>query len=76
MLILWPLMAEGLIGGLLQLVFDGVDIVSWMPFRVGFSIATIESFGGPERLVAGIYFGAVGIGLCALGGWAVHRKDA
>lgn len=76
MLILWPLMAEALIGGLLQLVFDGVDIVSWMPFRAGFSIVAIESFGGPDRLVAGIYFAAVGLGLCALGGWAVNRKDA
>ncbi|MEN9645497.1 MAG: hypothetical protein RL238_2166 [Actinomycetota bacterium] len=76
MLILWPLMAEGLIGNLLQLIFDGVDIVSWMPFRAGFSIAAIESFGGPDRLVAGIYFAAVGLGLCAVGAWSVNRRDA
>lgn len=77
LLILWPLMAEGLIGGLLGLVFDSETPAKWMPFRAGFRIAQLNLFDdGPSRLVAGLYFGAVSLVLVALGSWLVNRRDA
>ena len=42
-------MAEGLIGGLLGLIFDSEEPARWMPFRAGFRIAQlniIEPSGG------------------------------
>jgi ABC-2 type transport system permease protein len=75
-LILWPLLVENLLGGLLGLIFDNTNVASWMPFRAGFSMATLEPFDGPSRLVAGIYFGAVAVALLALGTWSVNRRDA
>lgn len=75
-LILWPLLVENLLGGLLGLIFGNSDIASWMPFRAGFGLATLEPFGGPSRLVAGLYFGAVAVALLALGTWSVNRRDA
>lgn len=75
-LILWPLLVENLLGGLLGLIFDNDNLVSWMPFRVGFGMAALEPLGGPSRLVAGLYFGAVAVALLALGTWTVNRRDA
>ena len=75
-LILWPLLVENLLGGLLGLIFDNTNVASWMPFRAGFSMATLEPFDGPSRLVAGIYFAAVAIAVLALGTWSVNRRDA
>jgi ABC-2 type transport system permease protein len=75
-LILWPLLVENLLGGLLGLIFDNSDVAAWMPLRAGFSLATLERFDGPSRLVAGIYFGAVSLLVLALGTWSVHRRDA
>lgn len=75
-LILWPLLVENLLGGLLGLIFDNSGLAAWMPLRAGFSMATLEPFDGPSRLVAGIYFGAVSLAVLALGTWSVRRRDA
>lgn len=75
-LILWPLLVENLLGGLLGLIVDDQGIAAWMPFRAGFGIASLETFEGPSRLVGGIYFAAVALGLVALGAWSVRRRDA
>ena len=75
-IILWPLLVENLLGGLLGLIFDNSGVAAWMPLRAGFSMATLEPFDGPSRLVAGIYFGAVSLAVLALGTWSVRRRDA
>lgn len=73
--ILWPLMIEALLGGLLSLVF-GEEVFGWMPFRAGFQLGALELFDGPSRLVSGLYFLGVAVGLCLLGTWSVNRRDA
>ncbi|HQY83534.1 MAG: ABC transporter permease [Ilumatobacteraceae bacterium] len=76
-LIVWPLIAEGLVGGLLGLATDNDDIPRWMPFQAGIRLALVELVDdGPSRLMAGGYFGAVALLLVALGAWAVNRRDA
>ena len=77
-LIVWPLIAEGLVGALLSVVTGNDKIGMWMPFQAGIRLALVESFGdgGPSRIVAGGYFGAVALGLVASGSWAVNRRDA
>lgn len=76
-LILWPLMAEALVGGLLGLLLDSENVANWLPFRAGFNLPAVEVFGdGPSRLVSGLYFGGVALALALLGGWLVNRRDA
>ena len=75
-LILWPLVVENLLGGLLSLIFDSSGLAVWMPFRAGFTMATLDPFDGPSRLVAGIYFAGVAAVLLAIGTWSVNRRDA
>jgi len=77
-LIVWPLIAEGLVGALLSVVTGNDNIGVWMPFQAGIRLVLVESFGdgGPSRVVSGGYFGAVVLALVALGSWAVDRRDA
>ncbi len=77
-LIVWPLIAEGLVGALLSVITGNDKIGMWMPFQAGIRLALVESFGdgGPSRIVAGGYFGAVALALVALGSRAVNRRDA
>lgn len=76
-LIVWPLIAEGLIAQLLVLATDNDSIPNWMPFQAGIRLVLVGSIdAGPERLVSGIYFGAVALALATLGAWAVNRRDA
>ena len=76
-LIVWPLIAEGLVGGLLGLILDDSDVGRWMPFQAGIRLAVLDlNDGGPARLAAGIYFGAVALALASLGAWSVNRRDA
>ncbi len=75
--ILWPLLAEALVGGLLSLIFKGSQPADWLPFRVGFRLPQIDLYSdGPGRLVSGLYFGVVGLAVAALGAWTVNRRDA
>ncbi len=77
--ILWPLLAEGLIGGLLFVITRSSSVPEWMPFRAGFRLAAVSigsSDSGPTRVVAGIYFGGVSLALASLGAWMVNRRDA
>ena len=76
LLILWPLMAEALVGGLLGLFVKSVRVIEWMPFRAGFQLSSLDVFDGPSRVVGGVYFGAVAVALCALGTWSMQRRDA
>ena len=77
-LIVWPLIAEGLVGALLSVVTGNDNIGVWMPFQAGIRLVLVESIGdgGPSRIVSGGYFGVVALALVALGSWAVNRRDA
>ncbi len=76
-LILWPLLAEGLIGGLLTLITDNDATAEWMPLRAAFNLLAIDDFGiGPSRVQAGLYFTGFSLTLAAIGAWRVARTDA
>lgn len=77
-LIVWPLIAEGLIGGLIQVISGWHNVVQWMPFQTGIRLVFVEAdfIDGPSRLVAGVYFGAVATLLAVIGAVAVSRRDA
>ena len=40
-LVLWPLLVEGIVGGLLSLAFDD-DVARWMPFQSGLNSMFLE----------------------------------
>lgn len=77
-LIVWPLIAEGLVGALLRLALDNENVINWMPFQAGIRMALVGGLdgSGPTRLVSGIYFGALSATLAAIGAWSVNRRDA
>ncbi len=78
-LIVWPLIAEGLIGGLIHVITKWDNVVEWMPFQAGIRLVFVETeshASGPTRIVAGLYFGGVALLLAAIGAFAVNRRDA
>ena len=77
-LIVWPLIAEGLIGGLIAVITGWENVVGWMPFQAGIRLVfvQVEDFDGPTRVVSGLYFGGVALLLAAIGAFAVNRRDA
>lgn len=76
-LILWPLLVENLVGGLLQTALDSTNVREWLPFQTGFRLAGLYvDSEGPSRLMSGLYFGAVAVAIACLGGWLVNRRDA
>ncbi len=76
-LIVWPLIAEALIGGLIGVISGWDDVQLWMPFNAGFRIVFLDQdFPGPSRFIAGLYFGGVAALLAAIGAVAVNRRDA
>ncbi len=77
-LIVWPLIAEALIGGLIGLISGWHNVVQWMPFQAGVRLVFVGSdfFDGPSRVVSGLYFGGVAAALTIAGGIAVNRRDA
>jgi ABC-2 type transport system permease protein len=77
MLMLWPLLAESLIGGLLAVSLDNSNIMDWLPFRAAFRLPLLDLFSdGPNRLMSGLYFGAVSLVLTVVGCVTVQRRDA
>ncbi len=78
-LIVWPLIAEGLVGALVGLMFDSDTVPRWMPFQAGIRMAIVgdgDEGLGPSRLGAGLYFGLFSLALATLGAWIVNRRDA
>ena len=77
-LIVWPLIAEGLIGGLIEVISGWENVVGWMPFQAGIRLVFMEfeDADGPTRIVSGLYFGGVALLLAAIGAWLVNRRDA
>ncbi|MBI4885261.1 MAG: ABC transporter permease [Actinobacteria bacterium] len=77
-LIVWPLIAEGLIGALIGLISGWHNVVQWMPFQAGIRLVFVgtDFFDGPSRVVSGLYFGGVAAALTIAGAIAVDRRDA
>lgn len=78
-LIVWPLIAEGLVGALIGLIASDQNVGAWMPFRAGIRMAIVGSgdeAGGPSRLIGSLYFAGVSVALTAIGAWTVNRRDA
>ena len=75
--ILWPLLAEALVGALLAVITGSDTVINWLPFQSGFRMALVNVDEiGPTRLVSGFYFGGVGAVLAVFGAWMVNRRDA
>ena len=76
-LILWPLIAEPLVGALLSVI--GLDNpFKWMPYQAGSELLDVyptdgETFG---RVAGGLYFFAVAMALTVGGALVTNRRDA
>jgi ABC-2 type transport system permease protein len=75
-LILWPLVAESIVGAILGAA--GVDQpFKWLPYNAGISMANPDSFeGGLGRVGSGLYFFAVTGAITVLGAILTNRRDA
>ena len=78
-LILWPLLLEGIIGGLLSVA--GVDnAFKWMPFQAGIQLGNPDSGSGDvdvlARVPAGLYFAVVTLVVAFIGATFTNRRDA
>ena len=75
-LILWPLLVEGIVGGLLSMAMDE-DVRKWMPFQSGFNAMFLEppqhAF---DRWTAIGYFAAWTLAVSALAERSLSRRDA
>jgi ABC-2 type transport system permease protein len=74
--IIWPLFAEGLIGGLLSLAFHEA-VFKFLPYQSGFQMVSAghdSNYFSPA--VSGAYFAAWIAALMALGAWITNTKDA
>jgi ABC-2 type transport system permease protein len=78
-LILWPLLIESIIGGLLTAA--GVEhAFKWLPFQAGVQLGNPDdgSGGGDllARVPAGLYFAAVTLVVAVVGASFTNRRDA
>ena len=76
-LILWPLLAENIIAGLLSVA--GIDNASkWMPYQAGFNLANPDMSGldALGRWAGGLYFFAVTMVIVLIGSVLTSRRDA
>ena len=78
-LILWPLVAEGIIGAVLSAA--GVDnAFKWMPYQSGINMGnpTLGEDGGDNlgRVASGLYFFGVTAVVAAIGAFYTNRRDA
>lgn len=74
-LLLWPLIAESLIGALLDQISDGAT--KFLPYQEGFQLALLDpdsQFFG--RIGGGLYFAAWVAVVVALGVFATTKRDA
>lgn len=77
-LILWPLVGESLVGGLLFAA--GVeDGFKWLPYNAGINLGSPETGAGSEslgRVWGGLYFFAVTAVITVLGALSTSKRDA
>ena len=73
---LWPLLAEGLIAGLLGVAgWEGAR--KWLPYQAGFTMAVpepdVDSLG---RVGGGLWFFTCVLAITAFALWSAKRRDA
>jgi ABC-2 type transport system permease protein len=75
-LVLWPLLLEGIVGALLRVA--GVNNPRpWLPYQSALGIANPDiGVGDPPRLRAGLFLGAVVVALAVIGILVNDRRDA
>lgn len=77
-LVLWPLVAENLIGVLLTTA--GVDSAfKWMPYQAGFNLGNPDAGQSTDSLgrwTGGLYFFAVVLAVTLVGAWSTSKRDA
>ena len=75
-LILWPLVGEGIVGALLAVA--GVEEpFRWLPYNAGIQLANPDQDSvGFGRVGNGLYFFLVAAGVTAIGAWSTNRRDA
>ncbi len=75
-LLLWPLIAEGILTGVLEAVWEGSW--KWLPFRAGFRLGINYDAANEflSRPAAGFYFLAWTAAIVGLGWWLAERRDA
>lgn len=74
--VLWPLLAENLIGALLIVIF-GDGALRWLPYSSGFQLLTTDSSDDFfSRVPAGAYFGAWVVAILAVGMALSTKRDA
>ncbi len=75
-LLLWPTIIEGLIFGLLSLIFDNA-IFRWAPIQNGFQlVSAFQSSDENSWLVSAAYFSGFVLVFCLIGGVLFARRDA
>lgn len=75
-LILWPLLVEGIVGGLLSLAMEE-DVRKWMPFQSGFNAMFLEApWYNFDRWTAIGYFAAWVLLVTVLAERGMKRRDA
>lgn len=77
-LILWPLVAESIVGAVLSAA-DVEHPFKWLPYNAGISLADPSSTRSDEalsRVGSGLYFFAVTAVITVLGAIATNRRDA
>lgn len=75
LLIVWPLIAEPLLGTLFERI-GATGLVNYLPFNAGFRL--VEPFGNGDfgRVPSGLVFGGFALLILAAGAWALSRRDA
>jgi len=76
-LLLWPLIAEGLIAGLLTAV-GAENATKWLPYSAGISMAVVDGAGEDTlgRVAGGVYFFVWVLAVLAFGLFTARRRDA
>ena len=75
-LLLWPLIAEGILTGVLDAIWPGSW--KWLPFRAGFRLGFAYDTESEflSRAGSGFYFLAWTAAVVAFGWWMAERRDA
>ena len=76
LLMLWPLLIESVIGGLLSLV-SADTVAEWLPYHAGTTVFELQPDGDPfGRLVGGLVFAVFVLLIIATGAALTTRRDA
>ena len=81
-LLAWPLVVEGLVGGLVQVMTSSEKVMRRFTFQCGFRLMSLSSefdfdfMDEPSRLASGVVFALFAVVVLALGTLRTQRSDA